>query len=73
MANREQEIDVKLLLFAIQRTFAFETFLAKRFTGHTIEDVTINRSSSPTSANPFQDEEDEEEASGSDADAAAKK
>ena len=33
MASREHEIDVKLLLFAIQRTFAFETFLAKRFTG----------------------------------------
>ena len=33
MKRREEEIDVKLLLFAIQRTFAFETFLSKRFTG----------------------------------------
>jgi Vps53-like, N-terminal len=31
MARRKHEIDVKLLLFAIQRTSAFESLLAKRF------------------------------------------
>ncbi|XP_046839737.1 vacuolar protein sorting-associated protein 53 homolog [Xenia sp. Carnegie-2017] len=33
MASRTSEIDVKLLLFAIQRTSTFENFLAKRFIG----------------------------------------
>ncbi|CAG0916149.1 unnamed protein product [Notodromas monacha] len=31
MSNRKQEIDVKLLLFAIQKTIAFEQLLEKRF------------------------------------------
>jgi len=31
MSERRSEIDVKLLLFAIQRTTAFENFLDKRF------------------------------------------
>jgi len=31
MGNRSADIDVKLLLFAIQRTTTFETFMAKRF------------------------------------------
>jgi len=36
MSKRVSEIDVKLLLFAIQRTINFETLCAKRFTGHTL-------------------------------------
>ncbi|XP_074640960.1 vacuolar protein sorting-associated protein 53 homolog [Tubulanus polymorphus] len=36
MAMRVNEMDVKLLLFAIQRTTAFEALLAKRFTGITL-------------------------------------
>lgn len=36
MAKRKNEIDVKLLLFAIQKTAAFENLLARRFTGVTI-------------------------------------
>merc|ERR1712142_1459160 len=74
MKRREEEIDVKLLLFAIQRTFAFETFLSKRFTGHTIDDVSLRSSlaaDSPSPSNPF--EEDEEEATHSDAEIPAKK
>ncbi|XP_060532808.1 vacuolar protein sorting-associated protein 53 homolog isoform X2 [Cylas formicarius] len=43
MAKRKSEIDVKLLLYAIQKTSAFETLLSKRFRGVTIED-----SSSPS-------------------------
>lgn len=39
MRTRAKEIEVKLLLFAIQRTTNFEGFLAKRFTGCTLTDV----------------------------------
>lgn len=38
MHKRTAEIDVKLLLFAIQRTSNFENLLAKRFTGATLDD-----------------------------------
>ena len=34
MSARSQEIDVKLLLFAIQRTTTFENLLAQRFVHH---------------------------------------
>ena len=34
MSARAQEIDVKLLLFAIQRTTTFENLLAQRFVHH---------------------------------------
>lgn len=36
MARRRTEIDVKLLLFAIQKTTAFEQLLDKRFNGTTL-------------------------------------
>ncbi|XP_055339700.1 vacuolar protein sorting-associated protein 53 homolog [Paramacrobiotus metropolitanus] len=35
MASRKQEIDVNLLIFAIEKTVEFETFLGKRFPGFT--------------------------------------
>uniref|UniRef100_A0A1B0CVH7 Vacuolar protein sorting-associated protein 53 homolog n=2 Tax=Lutzomyia longipalpis TaxID=7200 RepID=A0A1B0CVH7_LUTLO len=38
MARRRVEIDVKLLLYAIGKTTAFEALLAKRFTGITLQD-----------------------------------
>lgn len=38
MAKRRTEIDVKLLLFAIQKTSAFELLLVKRFTGATFNE-----------------------------------
>ncbi|XP_045426994.1 vacuolar protein sorting-associated protein 53 homolog isoform X3 [Pipistrellus kuhlii] len=38
MRTRAKEIEVKLLLFAIQRTTNFEGFLAKRFSGCTLTD-----------------------------------
>lgn len=38
MSKRALEIDVKLLLFAIQRTTNFEGLIAKRFTGATLQD-----------------------------------
>ena len=37
MAARASDIDVKLLLFAIQRTTAFESLLAQRFADQTRE------------------------------------
>ena len=36
MKKRVLQIDVKLLLFAIQRTMAFEALLARRFSGLTL-------------------------------------
>ena len=38
MMKRKSEIDVKLLLYAIQKTSTFETLLSKRFTGITLKD-----------------------------------
>uniref|UniRef100_A0A8D2L4C2 Vps53 N-terminal domain-containing protein n=1 Tax=Varanus komodoensis TaxID=61221 RepID=A0A8D2L4C2_VARKO len=40
MRTRAREIEVKLLLFAIQRTTNFEGLLAKRFSGCTLSDTT---------------------------------
>nr|CAD7448259.1 unnamed protein product [Timema bartmani] len=60
MAKRKSDIDVKLLLFVIQRTSNFENLLSRRFTGITLEDVDgsalkskINQVSQ--SLNPFDD------------------
>lgn len=39
MRTRAKEIEVKLLLFAIQRTTNFEGLLAKRFSGCTLTDI----------------------------------
>lgn len=38
MAKRTSELDVKLLLYAIQRTANFESLLARRFTGVTLQE-----------------------------------
>lgn len=38
MAKRTSELDVKLLLYAIQRTANFESLLARRFTGITLQE-----------------------------------
>ncbi|XP_005067441.1 vacuolar protein sorting-associated protein 53 homolog [Mesocricetus auratus] len=58
MRARAKEIEVKLLLFAIQRTTNFEGFLAKRFSGCTLSDGTLKKlESPPPSTNPFLEEE----------------
>ncbi|XP_054112950.1 vacuolar protein sorting-associated protein 53 homolog isoform X3 [Callithrix jacchus] len=58
MRTRAKEIEVKLLLFAIQRTTNFEGFLAKRFSGCTLTDGTLKKlESPPTSTNPFLEDE----------------
>ncbi|CAC5421456.1 VPS53 [Mytilus coruscus] len=58
MTKRKVEIDVKLLLFAIQRTTNFETLLAKRFTGVTLQEFQGKKSVSvaPPTTNPFEEE-----------------
>ncbi|KAG5887080.1 hypothetical protein JTB14_018250 [Gonioctena quinquepunctata] len=38
MSKRKHEMDVKLLLYAIQKTTAFETLLSRRFTGITLNE-----------------------------------
>ncbi|KAK3083798.1 hypothetical protein FSP39_003324, partial [Pinctada imbricata] len=61
MGKRSHEIDVKLLLFAIQRTTNFEALIAKRFTGVTLNEAMANRkvTKSPPppaeSTNPFEE------------------
>ncbi|KAI3354337.1 hypothetical protein L3Q82_018862, partial [Scortum barcoo] len=59
MRTRAKEIEVKLLLFAIQRTTNFEGLLAKRFTGCTLTDVPgQKRPESPLDpTNPFLEDE----------------
>jgi hypothetical protein len=37
MSKRRNEIDMKLLMFSIQRTTSFEQLLASRFIGKTIQ------------------------------------
>ncbi|XP_036370846.1 vacuolar protein sorting-associated protein 53 homolog isoform X2 [Octopus sinensis] len=51
MAKRATEIDVKLLLFAIQRTSNFESLIAKRFTGITLQENLVLGPKPPVS--PF--------------------
>ncbi|XP_011854986.1 PREDICTED: vacuolar protein sorting-associated protein 53 homolog [Mandrillus leucophaeus] len=58
MRTRAKEIEVKLLLFAIQRTTNFEGFLAKRFSGCTLTDGSQKKlESPPPSTNPFLEDE----------------
>ncbi|KAL0597822.1 Vacuolar protein sorting-associated protein 53-like protein [Plecturocebus cupreus] len=54
MRTRAKEIEVKLLLFAIQRTTNFEGFLAKRFSGCTLTDGTLAVPLSCLSTSPGQ-------------------
>ncbi|XP_077468121.1 vacuolar protein sorting-associated protein 53 homolog isoform X2 [Stigmatopora argus] len=63
MRTRAKEIEVKLLLFAIQRTTNFEGLLAKRFTGCTLTDAPVKRPESPLDpSNPFlEDDQGEDE------------
>uniref|UniRef100_A0A672UU67 Vacuolar protein sorting-associated protein 53 homolog n=1 Tax=Strigops habroptila TaxID=2489341 RepID=A0A672UU67_STRHB len=58
MRTRAKEIEVKLLLFAIQRTTNFEGLLAKRFSGCTLADGTVKKPEvPPPSTNPFLEDE----------------
>ncbi|KAK7087757.1 vacuolar protein sorting-associated protein 53 homolog [Littorina saxatilis] len=56
--KRAMEIDVKLLLFAIQRTTNFEALISKRFTGSTLHEgqpkPTADVPRAPPSTNPFE-------------------
>uniref|UniRef100_A0AAR2J750 Vps53 N-terminal domain-containing protein n=1 Tax=Pygocentrus nattereri TaxID=42514 RepID=A0AAR2J750_PYGNA len=69
MRTRAREIEVKLLLFAIQRTTNFEGLLAKRFSGSTLSDGTGKRPETPLeSTNPFLEDESEDNVSEKDED-----
>uniref|UniRef100_A0A4W3IB41 Vacuolar protein sorting-associated protein 53 homolog n=1 Tax=Callorhinchus milii TaxID=7868 RepID=A0A4W3IB41_CALMI len=58
MRTRAKEIEVKLLLFAIQRTTNFEGLLAKRFSGGTLTDGIVKKPEPPPpSTNPFLEDE----------------
>lgn len=65
MGRRVNDIDMKLLLFAVQRTSVFEQLCAKRYPGSTI--ITAASSTGITSplspTNPFLDPEEEPVAS----------
>ncbi|KAK9303125.1 hypothetical protein QLX08_005081 [Tetragonisca angustula] len=62
MHKRRSEIDVKLLLYAIQRTSNFESLLTKRFSGITLENVdttnkkntTVDTTDNKIPGNPFE-------------------
>ncbi|XP_046604385.1 vacuolar protein sorting-associated protein 53 homolog isoform X1 [Neodiprion virginianus] len=56
MERRRHEIDVKLLLYAIQRTTSFENLLAKRFAGLTLENSDALFEKKPR--NPFEENEE---------------
>ena len=66
MKRREKEIDVKLLLYAIQRTTNFENLLAKRLSGNTLRESSLKEKklcrveSKPSgkgqSTNPFEED-----------------
>ncbi|CAK9810263.1 Vacuolar protein sorting-associated protein 53 homolog [Anthophora quadrimaculata] len=65
MHKRRSEIDVKLLLYAIQRTSNFESLLAKRFSGITLDNLETNKKSASSAdttdnkvpTNPFEENE----------------
>ncbi|XP_037068256.1 vacuolar protein sorting-associated protein 53 homolog [Pollicipes pollicipes] len=62
MARRVSEMDVKLLLFAIQRTSGFETLLSRRFSGVTLQQERRPATAvppPPESTNPFGEPEPE--------------
>lgn len=48
MSRRRTEIDVKLLLFSINKTSQFEDLLGKRFTGCTLSETSANITSTKT-------------------------
>lgn len=62
MRARAREIEVKLLLFAIQRTTNFEGLLAKRFSGSTLSNGPAKRPEMPLEpTNPFLEDESGED------------
>uniref|UniRef100_A0A672SS81 Vacuolar protein sorting-associated protein 53 homolog n=1 Tax=Sinocyclocheilus grahami TaxID=75366 RepID=A0A672SS81_SINGR len=62
MRTRAREIEVKLLLFAIQRTTNFEGLLAKRFSGCTLNNGPGKKPETPLEpTNPFLEDESGED------------
>ena len=58
LKQRHPELDVKLLLYAIQRASIFEEQLAKRYSGVTLTDQTVEKVE-PIPANPFEEDDNQ--------------
>lgn len=58
MARRRTEIDVKLLLYAINKTSQFEDLLGKRFSGCTLSETNIAAQARPVKRTPLMDSEE---------------
>ncbi|GIY89182.1 vacuolar protein sorting-associated protein 53 homolog [Caerostris extrusa] len=58
MLSRKTEINVQLLLFAIQKTTNFEALLAKRFSGVTLDSTLLHQFVKKEGPNPFEEPDD---------------
>ncbi|GIY54359.1 vacuolar protein sorting-associated protein 53 homolog [Caerostris darwini] len=58
MLSRKSEINVQLLLFAIQKTTNFEALLAKRFSGVTLDSTLLHQFVKKEGPNPFEEPDD---------------
>ncbi|CAL1264315.1 unnamed protein product [Larinioides sclopetarius] len=58
MLSRKSEINVQLLLFAIQKTTNFESLLAQRFSGITLDSTLLHQFVKKEGPNPFEETEE---------------
>ncbi|XP_054723546.1 vacuolar protein sorting-associated protein 53 homolog [Uloborus diversus] len=55
MVSRKSELNVQLLLFAIEKTTNFESLLSRRFSGITLDASAINQATNSETSNPFEE------------------
>lgn len=58
MISRKADLNVQLLLYAIQKTTAFESLLARRFSGVTLDSSLVYHVPKKESTNPFEETDD---------------
>ncbi|XP_035224541.1 vacuolar protein sorting-associated protein 53 homolog isoform X2 [Stegodyphus dumicola] len=58
MISRKPEINVRLLLGAIEKTTSFESLLARRFSGVTLDSTVIHQFPKKEAPNPFEEPEE---------------
>lgn len=58
MVSRKAELNVQLLLYAIQKTTTFESLLARRFSGVTLDSSLSHQIAKRVGPNPFEEPED---------------
>ncbi|XP_071037420.1 vacuolar protein sorting-associated protein 53 homolog isoform X2 [Parasteatoda tepidariorum] len=58
MSSRRDELNVQLLLFAIQKTTSFESLLARRYSGVTLDSTIVQHFTKKEGPNPFEDNDD---------------